>query len=216
MSSIYVIDELLYFPPVYQADEQGLLAVGGDLKAERLLLAYNSGIFPWFEEGQPPLWFSPPERMLLFFDYLKVSKSMKQLLKKKLFRVTKNKAFEKVIEACASIPRKGQQGTWITDEMKQAYVELHNLGKADSFEVWQNDELVAGLYGVNLANKKIFCGESMFSKKSNASKVAFIHMALHFYEKGYKCVDCQIYNDHLASLGAFEVSRADFLEILQK
>lgn len=216
MSSIYVIDELLYFPPVYQADEQGLLAVGGDLKVERLLLAYNSGIFPWFEEGQPPLWFSPPERMLLFFDYLKVSKSMKQLLKKKLFRVTKNKAFEKVIEACASIPRKGQQGTWITDEMKQAYVELHNLGKADSFEVWQNDELVGGLYGVNLANKKIFCGESMFSKKSNASKVAFIYMALHFYEKGYKCVDCQIYNDHLASLGAFEVSRADFLEILQK
>lgn len=214
MSRIYVIDDLLYFPAIEQADENGLLAIGGDLSTDRLLLAYNSGIFPWFEEGQPPLWYSPDPRMLLFFDYLKVSKSMKQVLKKKQFKVTKNKAFLQVIEACASINRKGQNGTWITNDMKKAYLKLHKLGKVDSFEVWQNDELVGGLYGVNLQDKKVFCGESMFSKVSNASKVGFIHMALHFFDKQYKCIDCQVYNAHLASLGAFEVNREDFMEIL--
>ncbi len=211
---MYVIDELLYFPPVNQADEDGLLAVGGDLSVERLLLAYNSGIFPWFEEYQPPMWFSPTERMVLFFDYLKVSKSMKQVLKKKQFKVTKNKAFSQVIEACASVQRKGQDGTWITSEMQQAYQELHELGKVDSFEVWQDNKLVGGLYGVNLQDKRIFCGESMFSLVSNASKVAFIHMALYFHEKKYKCIDCQVYNDHLASLGAFEIERNDFMQLL--
>ena len=216
MSGIYLVDELLYFPPVDHADEHGLLAVGGDLSVDRLLLAYNNGIFPWFEEGQPPLWFSPGLRMVLFFDYLKVSKSMKQVLKKKQFRVTKNKAFERVIENCSSIKRKDQNGTWITEDMKAAYLKLHELGKADSFEVWQEEELVGGLYGVNLEDKKIFCGESMFSKVSNASKVGFIHMALHFFEKKYKCIDCQVYNDHLASLGAFEMNREDFMLLLKK
>ncbi len=214
MSSIYLIDELLYFPPVDHADENGLLAIGGDLSTDRLLLAYNNAIFPWFEEDQPPLWYSPDPRMVLFFDYLKVSKSMKQVLKKKQFRVTKNKAFQQVVEACASVKRKDQSGTWITEEMKTAYSELHEEGKADSFEVWEGDKLVGGLYGVNLEEKKVFCGESMFSKVSNASKVGFIHMALHFYEKKYKCIDCQVYNDHLASLGAIEMNREDFVTLL--
>ena len=196
---MHILDkELLYFPPVSQADEYGLLAIGGDLSIERLLLAYKSGIFPWFEDGQPILWYAPNPRMVLLFENLKISKSMKQVLKKQQFSITVNKDFKGVINNCATQKRKGQLGTWITDDMISAYCELNRLGYAISVEVWQANELVAGLYGVDLQDVKIFCGESMFTKVSNASKVAFFYMAFYFKEKGYKLIDCQMYNDHLA------------------
>ena len=199
--SMYILDELLNFPPVNQADDHGLLAIGGDLSTDRLLLAYKSGIFPWYEEGQPILWYAPNPRMVLLFDHLKISKSMRQLLRKKLFTVTINTCFRKVITQCASINRKGQQGTWITSDMIEAYTELHSQGHALSVEVWQNDKLVGGLYGIDLKKEKIFCGESMFSLVSNASKIAFYYSAHYFKNKNYKLIDCQMHNDHLESLG---------------
>jgi leucyl/phenylalanyl-tRNA--protein transferase len=199
------------FPPVDQANQYGILAVGGDLSHERLLLAYKSGIFPWYSEGEPIIWYSPDPRMVLFPDQLRISKSMRQILRKKIFKVTFNEAFEEVIFNCKYTNREpqGEYGTWITDEMKEAYVELYKKGIAKSVEVWQNDELVGGLYGVDMGT--VFCGESMFSKASNASKVAFIHLVK---SEKYKFIDCQVYNPHLASLGAEEISRNEFLELL--
>jgi leucyl/phenylalanyl-tRNA--protein transferase len=199
------------FPPVDQANQYGILAVGGDLSHERLLLAYKSGIFPWYSEGEPIIWYSPDPRMVLFPDQLRISKSMRQILRKNVFKVTFNEAFEEVIFNCKYANREpqGEYGTWITDEMKEAYVELYKKGIAKSVEVWQNDELVGGLYGVDMGT--IFCGESMFSKASNASKVAFIHLVK---SEKYKFIDCQVYNPHLASLGAEEISRNEFLELL--
>ena len=213
--SMYILDELLYFPPVNLADDYGLLAIGGDLNPERLLLAYRSGIFPWFEEGQPILWYAPNPRMVLLFDHLKISKSMRQLLRKELFSITINTCFEKVITQCAHIQRKGQQGTWITQDMIEAYTELHIQGHALSIEVWQHDKLIGGLYGIDLKKEKIFCGESMFSLVSNASKVAFYYSAHYFKNKNYKLIDCQMHNDHLESLGCVEVLREDFMNILK-
>jgi len=212
---MYVIDELLYFPPVEKADDYGLLAIGGDLTVERLELAYKSGVFPWFEEDQPILWYSPNPRMVLFFEDLKISKSMKQLLKKKPFVITINSCFEEVIKNCASHKRKDQDSTWITTDMITAYTKLYKQGLALSVEVWQDQELVGGLYGIDLKDRKVFCGESMFSKVSNASKTAFIYMATYFKKKGYKFIDCQMYNDHLASLGATEILRTDFMRFLK-
>ncbi|RZS99618.1 leucyl/phenylalanyl-tRNA--protein transferase [Aquimarina brevivitae] len=203
------------FPPVTYADQDGLLAIGGDLSTERLLYAYNHGIFPWYNEGQPILWFSPDPRMVLFPDELKVSKSMKQVLRKNLFQVTFNTQFTSVIQNCSSIMRPGQQGTWITDEMKEAYTALHEKGIAMSTEVWQDEMLVGGLYGVWLKEKGVFCGESMFAKVSNASKVGFISLIRHLKSQGLKLVDCQVYTDHLASLGAKEISRNQFLSFLK-
>jgi leucyl/phenylalanyl-tRNA--protein transferase len=199
------------FPPVDQANQYGILAVGGDLSHERLLLAYKSGIFPWYSEGEPIIWYSPDLRMVLFPDQLRISKSMRQILRKNVFKVTFNEAFEEVIFNCKYANREpqGEYGTWITDEMKEAYVELYKKGIAKSVEVWQNDELVGGLYGVDMGT--VFCGESMFSKASNASKVAFIHLVK---SEKYKFIDCQVYNPHLASLGAEEISRNEFLELL--
>ena len=211
---MHVLDDLLYFPPVNQADEYGLLAVGGDLSTERLLLAYKSGIFPWFEEGQPILWYAPNPRMVLLFKYLKISKSMRQILRKEIFKVTVNTCFKEVITRCAHQKRKGQDGTWITDSMIEAYTKLHEQGNALSIEVWQNEELVGGLYGVDLKEEKIFCGESMFSAVSNASKVAFYYSAHYFQQKEYKLIDCQMHNDHLESLGCVEVLRDDFMTVL--
>lgn len=211
---MYVLDELLYFPPVNQADDYGLLAIGGDLNIERLLLAYKSGIFPWFEEGQPILWYAPNPRMVLLFDFLKISKSMKQILRKGLFKITINTCFEEVITQCAHQKRKGQQGTWITQGMIEAYIELHKQGHALSLEVWQNNQLVGGLYGIDLKEENVFCGESMFSSVSNASKAAFIYLAHYFQQKKYKLIDCQMYNEHLESLGCIEILRKDFMNIL--
>ena len=203
----------LVFPSVSKASEDGFLAIGGDLSPERLILAYKSGIFPWFEEGDPILWWSPNPRMVLFFEDLVVSKSMRNILNRETFKVTFNQDFRGVISNCQKIKREGQHGTWITNEMIEAYCKLNELGIAKSVEVWQDDELVGGLYGVDLAN--IFCGESMFSKVPNASKVAFIHWSRHLEANNYKLLDCQIYNPHLESLGCREISRDEFIEILK-
>ena len=212
---MFFLGKHITFPPVDFADEEGLLALGGDLSVDRLVYAYQQGIFPWYNEGQPILWFCPDPRMVLFPEELKVSKSMKQILKSNIFKVTFNQDFRAVIENCSTIYRPGQNGTWITDEMKEAYTALHNLNIALSVEVWQDEELVGGLYGVWLKDKQVFCGESMFTKVSNASKFGFITMVHKLSELGVKLIDCQIYTDHLASLGAREISRKEFLNYLK-
>ena len=210
---MYFLTKELYFPPVEETSPEGILAVGGDLSPERLMLAYKSGIFPWFEDDEPILWWSPEERMVLFFEDLKVSKSMRNILKKGEFKVTFNKDFKAVINNCQSIKREGQNGTWITEDMIAAYCKLHELGFAKSVEVWQNEELVGGLYGVDLGD--VFCGESMFSKVSNASKVAFITLAQKLEKANYKLIDCQVHNNHLESLGCVEIERDEFIAILE-
>ncbi len=202
------------FPPVEEATEEGLLAFGGDLSPKRLMTAYSRGIFPWYDSDHPILWWSPDPRMVLFPENLKISKSMKQLLKKQTFDVSFNSAFSEVLENCANMKRKGQGGTWITPEMKEAYLSLHEQGIATSVEVWKEGELAGGLYGIYLKEKKVFCGESMFSKVSNASKYAFIHLVQELQKDGLVLVDCQIFTPHLATLGAAEIPRSIFLEYL--
>jgi leucyl/phenylalanyl-tRNA--protein transferase len=198
------------FPNVHEADADGLLAVGGDLSAERLILAYKSGIFPWFEKGQPILWWSPDPRFVLFPQKLKVSKSMKQVLRNKDFTITINQDFKAVITECSKAKREGQRGTWITKSMIDGYITLHEQGLAKSVEVWQDNNLVAGFYGVDL-NNGVFCGESMFTTVSNASKAGFISFIQNTH---YKLIDCQVYTNHLASLGAENISRKDFLNLI--
>ena len=210
---MYYLTKELYFPPVETASPEGIVAVGGDLSPERLVLAYNSGIFPWFEDDEPILWWSPPEHMVLFFEDLKISKSMRNIINQNKFKVTFNTSFREVILNCKKISRKDQPGTWITDNMVEAYCKLHELGVAKSVEVWYNDELVGGLYGVDLGH--IFCGESMFSKVSNESKMAFIALAKQLEIANYRLLDCQVYNDHLASLGCVEIDREDFLMVMK-
>ena len=200
------------FPSVDKASKEGLLAIGGDLSSERLILAYRSGIFPWYSEGEPILWYSPDPRMVLFPEKLKISKSMQKILKKEEFKITFNQNFKEVINFCKTSDRKDQGGTWITNEMKEAYIKLHQLGIAKSVEVWKNEELVGGLYGLDLGT--VFCGESMFSRESNTSKVAFIKLVEQLQKQDYKLIDCQVYNRHLASLGAEEIPRKEFLKYL--
>lgn len=204
------LSEKIAFPSYESVSSHGIIALGGDLSTQRLIHAYERGIFPWYSEGDPIVWYCPPERMVLFPEELKISKSMKQVLRKGSFKVTENEAFGEVIHHCKNIERDGELGTWITDEMKQAYIKLHQLGIAKSIEIWAEDELVGGLYGLEINN--VFCGESMFSKISNASKVAFIHLV---NSKKYKLIDCQIYNPHLESLGAREIDRDEFLKMLK-
>ena len=211
---MYFLHKELFFPDVTEADGDGILAVGGDLSPERLILAYQSGIFPWFDSDEPILWWATPRRMVLFPDELVVSKSMRSILRKELFTITFNKDFRAVISNCSTIKRNGQRGTWISDEMIEAYVKLHEMGQAKSVEVWQNNELVGGLYGIDLGT--IFCGESMFSKVSNASKVAFITLVENLKIRKYKLIDCQVHNDHLESLGAREIDRAEFMKIFTR
>lgn len=211
---MYLLSKDLVFPPVQLANEDGLLAIGGDLSTERLMLAYRSGIFPWFSEGDPIIWYSPDPRMVLFPEDLKISKSMKQVIRKNEFTVTFNQDFSGVISNCKNIYRVTDQGeTWITDEMQNSYIKLHEKGIAKSVEVWLGDELVGGLYGVDLGH--VFCGESMFSKVSNASKLAFIYLAKKLQKENYKLIDCQVYNNHLASLGADEIPRDEFMNYLK-
>jgi leucyl/phenylalanyl-tRNA--protein transferase len=205
------------FPDVSEANGDGLLAIGGDLSEERLLLAYHSGIFPWFSKGDPILWWSPDPRFVLFPDKLRVSKSMKKLIRDKEFQVTFNQNFESVIENCATIKREGQADTWITEEMKEAYINLHKQGYAKSVEVWRHGlsnspKLVGGLYGIDLGN--VFCGESMFSAEANASKFGFIKWVQHLQNKKYDLIDCQVHTPHLESLGAEMISRERFLNYL--
>ncbi|APZ46159.1 leucyl/phenylalanyl-tRNA--protein transferase [Polaribacter reichenbachii] len=213
------LTEKIEFPDYKYATVDGILALGGDLSENRLIYAYKNGIFPWFSEDDPIVWYCPPERMVLFPADVKVSKSMRKIINKNEFIITENQAFEEVIYNCKSINRKDGFGNWITDDMEQAYINLHKRGVAKSIEVWKplgstqsnsKMELVGGLYGLEI--NTVFCGESMFSKVSNASKLAFIHLAKN---KNYKLIDCQIYNEHLASLGAKEIDRDLFLEILK-
>lgn len=208
----YIFEEL-FFPPVSEADEDGVLAIGGDLDPERLKLAYKSGIFPWFNEGDPILWWSPDPRMVLFLDELIVSKSMRNILNRNQFKITFNQDFAAVISNCQNIKREDQNGTWISNEMIDAYCKLNEQGIAKSVEVWQEDVLVGGLYGIDLGH--VFCGESMFSKVSNASKAAFIALVNHLKNEDYKLLDCQVYNPHLESLGCREIDREEFMSILE-
>jgi leucyl/phenylalanyl-tRNA---protein transferase len=209
---VYLTKEL-FFPPISQTTPQGILAAGGDLSPERLLLAYQNGIFPWYEDSDPILWWCPEQRMVLFFDELKISHSMRNIINQKTFYVTFNQSFKEVMINCQKAKREGQYGTWITDEMIDSYTELFEMKKAISVEVWQNKELVGGLYGVDLGH--VFCGESMFSLVSNASKMAFISLVKYLKERNYKLLDCQIYNDHLNSLGCREIPRTEFMTILR-
>ncbi|WP_026754696.1 leucyl/phenylalanyl-tRNA--protein transferase [Sediminibacter sp. Hel_I_10] len=204
------LDQKIAFPEVSKASKEGILAIGGDLSPERLILAYKLGIFPWFDADEPIIWWSPDPRFVLFPQKLRVSKSMRQVMRNTDFEVTVNADFEAVISNCSKMKRNGQQGTWITNTMKAAYLKLHQMGKAKSVEVWLQGELVGGLYGVDLGNG-VFCGESMFAKVSNASKAGFIT----FIENSdYALIDCQVYTNHLESLGAEEISRSHFLSYL--
>ena len=201
------------FPDVNLATPDGILAIGGDLSPATLLTAYRNGIFPWFEEDEPITWWAPDPRMVLFLDELIVSKSMRNILNRKTFKVTFNQNFKEVILNCQKVKRAGQDGTWITNDMIDAYFTLNQMGIAKSIEVWQNEQLVGGLYGIDL--ETIFCGESMFSLVSNASKVAFIALATHLKTEKYNLLDCQVYNPHLESLGCREIAREDFMKILK-
>lgn len=211
---VFRLNHSLAFPPPELADESGVLAVGGDLSAERLLLAYESGIFPWFNDDDPVLWWSPPMRMVLMPENLKTSKSMKKVLRDQLFEVTMDQSFESVIRACASTPRHDQDGTWISEAMIAAYCELHEMGYAHSVETWENGKLIGGLYGISLG--KAFFGESMFSHRSEASKVALHSLNRFAKSQQFTFIDCQVHTPHLESLGASEVPRLEFLTLLKE
>jgi leucyl/phenylalanyl-tRNA--protein transferase len=200
------------FPDLDEADESGLLAVGGNLSIEMLKLAYSKGIFPWYEDGMPILWWSPDPRMVLFPDKMIISQSLKQIIKKQQFTITIDKAFEKVIKNCAKTPRKGEKGTWITKEMRNAYIRLHEAGYAHSAEAWLDGELVGGLYGVAMG--KAYFGESMFHHVTNASKVAFYHLVEKLSLWNFKIIDAQVYTNHLESLGGEMIPRSQYIHIL--
>ncbi|HUO77057.1 MAG TPA: leucyl/phenylalanyl-tRNA--protein transferase [Thermodesulfovibrionales bacterium] len=211
---VFQLPDRIVFPSPEYAEEDGLLAVGGDLSEERLLLAYSAGIFPWYSEGTPILWWSPDPRLILLPDELKVSRSLRQTINKGMYKVTMDKAFGEVIENCASVSRKEGEGTWITAEMVTAYVRLHDSGFAHSVESWYGEELAGGLYGVSLSG--VFFGESMFAKRRDASKVAFVKLIQQLKEWDFRLVDCQITTEHLKRLGAREVSRLEFMSRLRE
>lgn len=210
---LFALNNDLAFPASHLAESDGLLAIGGDLSPERLLLAYRNGIFPWYE-GEHILWWSPDPRFVLFPKRLKIGKSIRSLLNKNAFDFTTNKAFPEVIRHCKKIVRPGQDGTWITDEIEKAYIKMHELGYAHSAEVWQNGQLVGGLYGIKLGN--VFFGESMFSQVSNASRYAFIKYVQQLKDEGIQLIDCQIYTEYLESLGAAMITGREFTTLLKK
>lgn len=211
----YQLDDQLWFPPVSSAEEYGLLAVGGDLSAERLLLAYSMGIFPWFNPGEPILWWSPDPRCVLFPNNLHISRSLSRFMRRESYRISFNENFPAVIYWCRRL-RAGLDGsgTWITPEMKHAYTALHQLGFAHSVECWDGDDLIGGLYGVCLG--RCFFGESMFSRSKNASKVVLVHLVEYLRDKGFVLLDCQQTTDHLLSMGAEEISRKHFIDHLKQ
>ncbi len=211
---MFLLSNELYFPPVTEADEEGILAIGGDLSTQRLLLAYRNGIFPWYTDDEPIIWWCPNPRFVLFPDEIKISKSMRAVVKKQTYSFTINNCFNNVIKNCKTINREGQSGTWISEEVIDAYTNLHNLGYALSAETWKNNKLVGGLYGVKMGN--IFFGESMFSLSPNASKFAFIQLVQHLKNEGVKLIDCQVYTNHLESLGAKMIDRNDFMRLLEQ
>lgn len=206
-----LLDDKIEFPHYAFTNSTGIIAIGGDLKVERLILAYEKGIFPWYNKGEPILWWFPHPRFVLFPQELKVSKSMRKILRDNKFQFTENKNFIEVLNNCQNIYRANQLGTWITDELKESLIQMHLLGIAKSVEVWLDDELVGGFYGIE--EKRIFCGESMFSSVSNASKAGFIYFVEKYASK-YDLIDCQIHTPHLESLGAREISSQDFLTYL--
>ncbi len=209
---VYRLSQELVFPSPHLASHEGLLAVGGDLSIKRLLLAYRLGIFPWYSEGEPILWWSPEPRLVLYPDELKVSRSLNRVINKGAFKVTMDRAFEAVISECARVRLETQEGTWIVDDMVSAYCRLHAAGYAHSVEAWQGERLAGGLYGVSLG--KCFFGESMFTRVSNASKVALVALVKHIKVSGFALIDCQIATAHLRRFGAREISRARYLDEL--
>ncbi len=206
-------DEISFPDPEFYNPEDGLIAAGGDLRPERLWFAYQLGLFPWYNEGEEILWWCPDPRFVLFPDEIRISKSMKKILRNNVFEFTENQYFEEVMRNCKSAERKGQEGTWINEQLIESFVNLHRKGKAKSFEVLKNGKLVGGFYGVQVG--KLFCGESMFSKVSNASKAGFIHFT-DKYKTQWQLIDCQIYSEHLGSLGARLISKKDYLNILKQ
>jgi leucyl/phenylalanyl-tRNA---protein transferase len=210
---IFALRKDIVFPPVELADKSGILAVGGDLTPERLIEAYGNGIFPWYSEGDPIIWWSPDPRFVLYPDEIKISKSMRQVLRRGLFTITFDRSFREVIDACRG-PRRDDAGTWITDDMFEAYIELHRLGYAHSVEAWYEGSLAGGLYGVSLGT--CFFGESMFTKMSNASKAALITLTVILGGHGFHLVDCQVYTEHLKSLGARHIPRNEFINSVKK
>ena len=207
---IFRIPRRLQFPDPSFADPSGLLGVGGDLTPDRLLLAYRSGIFPWYSAGQPILWWSPDPRMVLYTEQLRVQRSLAKRIRQGRYTVTLDTSFAEVLRRCAEVPRPGQDGTWITQEMTEAYEHLHALGHAHSVEAWEEGELVGGLYGVAVG--RLFSGESMFALRPDASKVAFVHLVRQLWQWGFPLVDCQVHTQHLQRFGAIEIARADYLE----
>ena len=209
-----ILDERIQFPPVDTADEEGVVAIGGDLGTDRLLLAYRSGIFPWYNDNEPIMWWSPDPRCVLLPHHLKISKSMQTVLNNGRLRFTSNRAFVPVIENCKQVNTQKHNGTWITNAITNAYINLHSLGHAHSAEAWQDGELVGGLYGIRMGN--VFFGESMFSKVSNASKFAFILYVQQLQKEGVVLIDCQQSTAHLQSLGAILIKRSDFIKVLDE
>ncbi len=209
---LFRLSERIEFPPAWLARSDGLLCIGGDLSLERLLLAYQNGIFPWFSENEPLLWWSPDPRLVLFPDTIKISRSLKKDIKRTPFRITVDNAFEQTIVSCAQPRRDSHEGTWLVDEMIDAYIQLHKQGYAHSIETWHGNSLIGGLYGVCLGGS--FFGESMFSNESNASKIALSALATLLNTHGFDMIDCQVTTNHLVNMGAVEVSRENFLKAL--
>ena len=210
---VYLDPEEISFPdPEFMDSESGLMAIGGDLSPERLLFAYETGLFPWFNEGEEILWWCPDPRFVLLPNEVKVSKSMKKILKSDIFTFTENKCFREVMQQCKNIERKGQDGTWISQELIDSFLILQKFGFAKSYEVWKEKELVGGFYGVIIG--KVFCGESMFSKVSNASKAVFLNFVLE-NQNDLELIDCQIHSEHLESLGAKMIPKVEYLKILK-
>lgn len=211
---VYRLSDELVFPPVHLATPEGLLAVGGDLSPERLLLAYRMGIFPWYSEGDPILWWSPDPRLVLYPKDIRLSRSLKKTIRQKKYKITFDSEFEQVIKSCARVRRGAGEGTWITGEMANAYCKLNELGYAHSVEAWHEGRLAGGLYGVSLG--RCFFGESMFSKVRDASKVALVGLAQRLDRKGFDLIDCQVSSEHLARLGAREIVRDKFIDELNR
>jgi len=211
---IFQLSDKASFPPPHFSEGDGLLAVGGDLSEERLLKAYYMGIFPWYSNPDPILWWSPDPRLVLFPSEFRVSRRLRRTIRSGIFRITMDTAFEQVIKSCAEIPRRHEKGTWITPEMVAAYCRLHTAGFAHSVEAWSEGRLAGGLYGVAIG--RCFFGESMFSKQSNASKVALVELVAYLQKKQFRLIDCQVTTSHLKKFGAREIPRAEFLSVLEK
>ncbi len=211
--AIYELDPYhMAFPPADHANPDGLLAVGGELREDWLLTAYSNGIFPWYSEDEPILWWSPDPRFVLIPSEVKIQKSMRPYLNNPIYEFKLDTDFEQVIDICSKIPRQGQDGTWITAHMKEAYINLHKIGMAHSAEIWKEGKLIGGLYGVSIG--KAFFGESMFSHESNASKLALIHLCDWLARRSFQLLDCQVFTEHLNSMGAIHINRNDFLDML--